>query len=61
MLAVESYSLNINNNKIIAFNAGNPGPGLGQVHKCGGVKPVNVIPTPFLIIESITVILYNKR
>jgi len=27
------------------YDVGNPGPGLGQIQKCGGVKPVNVIPT----------------
>jgi len=27
------------------YDVGNPGPGLGQAHKCDGVKPVNEIPT----------------
>jgi len=32
----------------MTYNVGNPGHALGQTHKCGGVKPVNVIPTiPF--------------
>ena len=26
------------------YDVGNPGPGLGQAHKCGRVKPVNGIP-----------------
>jgi hypothetical protein len=29
------------------FDVGNPHPGLTQTHKCGGVKPVNEIPTIF--------------
>ena len=30
----------------MTYDIGNPGPGLGQAHKCGRVKPVNGIPTP---------------
>jgi hypothetical protein len=29
------------------YDVGNSCPGLGQAHKCGGVKPVNEIPTLF--------------
>ena len=27
------------------YEVGNPGPGLGQAHKCDGIKPVNENPT----------------
>jgi len=27
----------------MTYDVGNPGPGLGQAHKCGRVKPVNGI------------------
>ena len=30
----------------MTYDIGNPGPGLGQAHKCGRAKPVNGIPTP---------------
>jgi hypothetical protein len=30
------------------YYVGNSHPGLGQVHRYGGVKPVNGIPTLFL-------------
>jgi hypothetical protein len=36
----------------MAYDVGNPVPGLGQAQKYGGVKPVNEIPTPLLIIGS---------
>ena len=29
------------NKKTTTYKDGNPGPGLGQAHNCGGVKPVN--------------------
>jgi hypothetical protein len=29
----------------MTYDVGNPNPCLGQVQKCGGVKPVNEIPT----------------
>jgi hypothetical protein len=29
----------------MTYDFGNPGPGLGQTLKCGGVKSINVIPT----------------
>jgi hypothetical protein len=31
----------IEKKKSMTYGIGNPGPGLGQAHKCGGVKPVN--------------------
>jgi hypothetical protein len=31
--------------KTSTYDVGNLGPGLGQAHKCGGVKPGNGIPT----------------
>ena len=30
--------------KKTTYDVGNPGPGLGQAQKCGGVRPVNEIP-----------------
>ena len=49
----------------MTYTGGNPGPGLGQAQKCGGVKPVNGFPTlPFLIIGSptaIQILTYNKK
>jgi len=32
--------------KPTASGIGNPDPSLKQVHKCGGIKPVNGIPIP---------------
>jgi hypothetical protein len=29
----------------MTYDVGNPSPGLGLAHKCGGVKPVYRIPT----------------
>jgi hypothetical protein len=29
----------------MTYDVGNPGPGLGQVQKCDGVKPANMIQT----------------
>jgi hypothetical protein len=40
--------------KTTTYDIGNPDPCLGQVPKCGRVKPVNGIPTPLLIIGSPT-------
>jgi hypothetical protein len=37
------YSIFIHKNTT-TYDVGNLGPGLGQAHKCGGVKPVNGIP-----------------
>jgi hypothetical protein len=31
----------IEDEKTTTYDIGNPGPGLGQVQKCGRVKPVN--------------------
>jgi hypothetical protein len=37
-----TYHLNsLNTNKTTTHDVGIPGPGLGQAHKYGGVKPVN--------------------
>jgi hypothetical protein len=38
------YLKSLNTQKNTTYGVGNPGPGLGQAQKCGGVKPVNVIP-----------------
>ena len=42
------YHLNsLNTRNTTAYDIGNPGPGLGQVHKYGGISPVNWIsPLP---------------
>ena len=34
--------------KDIAHRVGNPGPGVGHAHKCGGVKQANDIQTLYL-------------
>ena len=39
------YTVMINIPPISKYDVGNPGPGLGQALKCGGVEPVNGIPT----------------
>jgi hypothetical protein len=36
----------LNIKKTTTYDVGNPGPCLGQTQKCGGVKPVNGLPTP---------------
>ena len=33
----------------MAYDIENPGPGMGQAQKCGGVKPFNGIPNPLSI------------
>jgi hypothetical protein len=48
-----SHLKSLNIKKTTTYDAGNPGPGLGQAQKCGGVKPDNGIPTPLLIIEPL--------
>ena len=53
-LSTELNSLNTKNTT--TNDAGNPGPGLAQAQKCGGVKPVNGTPFPLLITESPTAI-----
>jgi hypothetical protein len=40
--------------KVMKYSDGKPGPGLGQAHKCGGVKPVKVIPKPYLLYAFLT-------
>jgi len=46
----------------MTYDIGNSSPGLGQVHKCVGVKPVNEIPTiPLLIIGSSMIQTNNKK
>jgi hypothetical protein len=35
----------LNTKQTTTYDVGNPDPGLGQAHKCGGVKPVNGIRT----------------
>jgi len=40
----------------MTYDLGNPGPGLGQTYKCGGVRPVNRIPNRLLITGSPTAI-----
>ena len=35
----------LNTKKTMKYDVVNPGPALGQAHKCGGVKPVNGVPT----------------
>jgi hypothetical protein len=39
--------LNIKNST--PYDVENPGPGLEQTHKCGGVKPVNRLQTLLVI------------
>jgi hypothetical protein len=46
-------SLLTEHKKNMTYDVGNPDSGIGQAQKCGGVKPVNGIPTlPLLIIGS---------
>ena len=35
----------------MTYDVRNPGPGLGQVQKCGGVEPVNGFQNPPLLIH----------
>jgi hypothetical protein len=35
----------MNIKKTTTYDIGDPGPGLGQAHKCGRLKLINVIPT----------------
>ena len=41
-LHLNSLSIQVNHP---TYNVGNPGPGLGNVQKCGGVTPVKWIQT----------------
>ena len=34
-----SHLKSLNTKKAMIYSIGNPGPGLGQAQKCGGVKP----------------------
>jgi len=40
-----SHLNSLNTRKTTAYDVGKPSPGFGQVHKAGGVKPVNGILT----------------
>ena len=41
--------------KLSTYDVGNPGPDLVQAQKCGGIKPVNEIPTlPQIIFCCVT-------
>jgi hypothetical protein len=42
----EPHSKSLNTKKIMTYANGNPGLGLGQAQKCGGIKLVNGITTP---------------
>ena len=37
------YSFNIQ--RTTTYDVGNPGFCLGQAHKCGGIKPINGLPS----------------
>jgi hypothetical protein len=43
------------------YDIGNPNPGLGQAHKCGGIKPVNMGSQPLLIIRYIFAFVLNQQ
>ena len=45
-----SHLKSLNTKMSTTYDAGNPGPGLGQAHKCGGIKPVNGISILQLLI-----------
>ena len=55
---LSSYLIPLNTNQTTTYDVGNLGPGLGRAQKCGGIKPVNGIPTlsSILITESPTAI-----
>jgi hypothetical protein len=38
----------------VTYEVRNPGPVLGEEHRCGGVKPINVMmnPNPSLLIHN---------
>jgi len=42
---ITSYLNPLNIKKTMTYEFGNPDPGLGQAHTCGGIKPVNGTPT----------------
>jgi len=43
---------NIECKKLTTYSVGYQSPVLGQTQKCGGVKPVNLIPTPSITLLS---------
>ena len=47
-LPITSHLNFLNRKETTTYDVGNLGPGLGQAHKCGGVKPANRIPNPSL-------------
>jgi hypothetical protein len=49
--------------KTTTYDLGNPCPGLGQAHKCGGLNRVIGIPTLTLLITGspMTIQIYIKR
>jgi len=51
--------LNTKRGETTTYDVENPDPVLGQAHKCGGVKPVNVIPG-LTIVDSIAAIYKNN-
>ena len=48
-------SNNINTKKTMSDDVVNPGPGLGQAQKGGGVKSVNGTPSPQLLIWTVMI------
>ena len=46
-----SHLDSLNTQKTTTYDLGNPDPGLGQAQQCGGVTPVNGIPTLLLLIK----------
>jgi len=40
-----SHLNSLNTQKTTTYDVGNPGPGLGQAQKCGGITSFNGIPT----------------
>jgi hypothetical protein len=51
----------LNLKKTTTYDVGNPGPGLGQAHKCGRVKSVNGIPTLLLLIIGSPMAVYHNQ
>jgi hypothetical protein len=43
---IQIFYQSLNTKKIMTYANGNPGLGLGQAQKCGGIKLVNGITTP---------------
>ena len=42
---LSSYLISLNTNQTTTYDVENLGPGLGRAQTCGGIKPVNGIPT----------------